>query len=119
MVAMNNLNIYIVNANFISYVCTCSIHIGDFWQQRYTSNFCNIVIISFFLFSNMYLKGFLQLIINYLQYGFTLDRTVNDAISPYLESHSDTCFLKDIENIGVTPQHPAIVFLKMDFTNLR
>ncbi|KAL0902188.1 hypothetical protein ABMA27_000120 [Loxostege sticticalis] len=55
----------------------------------------------------------------YGEYGFTLDRTVNDAISPYLESHSDTCFLKDIENIGVTPQHPAIVFLKMDFTNLR
>ncbi|XP_063838040.1 protein GPR107 [Ostrinia nubilalis] len=53
------------------------------------------------------------------EYGFTLDRTVNDVISPYLESHSDTCFLKDIENFGVTPLHPAIVFLKMDLNKLR
>ncbi|KAL4717442.1 hypothetical protein ACJJTC_000591 [Scirpophaga incertulas] len=53
------------------------------------------------------------------EYGFTLDRTVNDAISPYLESHSDTCLLKNSNSIGVTPQHPSIVFLIMDFKNLR
>ncbi|CAG9789003.1 unnamed protein product [Diatraea saccharalis] len=53
------------------------------------------------------------------EYGFTLDRTVNDAINPYLESHSDTCFLKDVDSIGITPQHTAIVFLKLDFANMR
>lgn len=51
------------------------------------------------------------------EYGFTLDRTINDAISPYLaQGNSNSCFLK--ENV-ITPQHPAIVFLKMDFENLR
>ncbi|CAK1588495.1 unnamed protein product [Parnassius mnemosyne] len=53
------------------------------------------------------------------EYGFTLDRTVNDAINPYLEAHSDTCFLKESDNSIVSPQHPAIVFLKMDFKNSR
>ncbi|CAH0401851.1 unnamed protein product [Chilo suppressalis] len=53
------------------------------------------------------------------EYGFTLDRTVNDAINPYLESHSDTCFLKDVDSMGITPQHTAIVFLKLDFVNSR
>ncbi|XP_063546592.1 protein GPR107 [Cydia strobilella] len=53
------------------------------------------------------------------EYGFTLDRTVNDAISPYLEAHSDMCFLKDSESSYTSSQHPAIVFLKMDFNNLR
>ncbi|XP_049884726.1 protein GPR107 [Pectinophora gossypiella] len=53
------------------------------------------------------------------EYGFTLDRTVNDAINPYLEAHTDTCFLKESDNSLVSPQHPAIVFLKMDFKNLR
>ncbi|XP_053624447.1 protein GPR107 [Plodia interpunctella] len=55
----------------------------------------------------------------YGEYGFTLDRTVNGAISPYLEVHSDTCFLNEIEKTGVSPQHPAIVFLKMDFEKMR
>ncbi|KAI8431125.1 hypothetical protein MSG28_001175 [Choristoneura fumiferana] len=53
------------------------------------------------------------------QYGFTLDRTVNDAISPYLEAHSDTCFLRDNKSGVISPQHPAIVFLEMDFENMR
>ncbi|XP_068625699.1 protein GPR107 [Battus philenor] len=52
-------------------------------------------------------------------YGFTLDRTANDAINHYLEAHSQTCFLKESNNSIVSPQHPAIVFLKMDFVNLR
>ncbi|KAJ8737937.1 hypothetical protein PYW08_000532 [Mythimna loreyi] len=54
------------------------------------------------------------------EYGFTLDRTINAAISPYLaQSNSATCFLKDSDNSILSPQHPAIVFLKMDFKNLR
>ncbi|KAJ2953999.1 hypothetical protein O0L34_g2212 [Tuta absoluta] len=54
------------------------------------------------------------------EYGFTLDRTINDAINPYLEAHTDTCFLKENDNIStISPQHPFIVFLKMDLTNLR
>ncbi|XP_072930795.1 protein GPR107 [Epargyreus clarus] len=55
------------------------------------------------------------------EYGFTLDRTVNDAINPYLEVHSDTCILKGVEKTSplLSPHHPAIVFLKMDFNNLR
>lgn len=53
----------------------------------------------------------------YGEYGFTLDRTINDAISPYLsQGNSDACFLKDSV---ISPQHPAIVFLKMDFINLK
>ncbi|XP_060809549.1 protein GPR107 [Amyelois transitella] len=55
----------------------------------------------------------------YGEYGFTLDRTVNDAISPYLEAHTDTCFLNEIEKTGVSPQHPAIIFLRMDFERMR
>ncbi|XP_030027782.1 protein GPR107 [Manduca sexta] len=52
----------------------------------------------------------------YGEYGFTLDRTINDAISPYLaQANSDVCFLK---NDVVSPQHPAVVFFKMDFNNL-
>lgn len=53
------------------------------------------------------------------EYGFTLDQTANDAINPYLESHSDTCFLKDVNSFGITPQHTTIVFLKLDFANMR
>ncbi|XP_075990677.1 protein GPR107 [Anticarsia gemmatalis] len=56
----------------------------------------------------------------YGEYGFTLDRTINAAISPYLaQANSATCFLKDSDNSILSPQHPAIVFLKMDFVNLR
>lgn len=56
----------------------------------------------------------------YGEYGFTLDRTINAAISPYLaQANSATCFLKDDENSILSPQHPAIVFLQMDFKNLR
>ncbi|CAH2226878.1 jg20379 [Pararge aegeria aegeria] len=33
----------------------------------------------------------------YGEYGFTLDRTINDAINPYLEAHSDTCILKGVQ----------------------
>ncbi|XP_026736116.1 protein GPR107 [Trichoplusia ni] len=56
----------------------------------------------------------------YGEYGFTLDRTINAAISPYLaQSNSATCFLKESDNSILSPQHPAIVFLKMDFKNLR
>ncbi|XP_041987347.1 protein GPR107 [Aricia agestis] len=54
-------------------------------------------------------------------YGFTLDRTLNDAISPYLDIHSDTCILQGVEKSStlLSAHHPAIVFLKMDFVNLR
>ncbi|VVC94277.1 unnamed protein product [Leptidea sinapis] len=55
------------------------------------------------------------------KYGFTLDRTVNDAINPYLEVHSDICILKGVEKSStlLSPHHPAIVFLHLDFTNMR
>ncbi|XP_034839319.1 protein GPR107 [Maniola hyperantus] len=52
----------------------------------------------------------------YGEYGFTLDRTINDAINPYLEAHSDTCILKGVEK---NRTHHGIVFLKMDFKNQR
>ncbi|XP_022833084.1 protein GPR107 [Spodoptera litura] len=56
----------------------------------------------------------------YGEYGFTLDRTINAAISPYLaQSTSATCYLKETDTNILSPQHPAIVFLKMDFKNLR
>ncbi|XP_023949176.1 protein GPR107 [Bicyclus anynana] len=52
----------------------------------------------------------------YGEYGFTLDRTLNDAINPYLESHSDTCIFKGFEK---NRTHHGTVFLRMDFKNLR
>ncbi|KOB67351.1 Uncharacterized protein OBRU01_19946, partial [Operophtera brumata] len=45
------------------------------------------------------------------KYGFTLDRTMNDAISPYMvQGTNDACFLKES---NLTPQHPAIMCLVM------
>ncbi|KAF9791492.1 hypothetical protein SFRURICE_010966 [Spodoptera frugiperda] len=43
-----------------------------------------------------------------------------NPISPYLaQSNSATCYLKESDTSILSPQHPAIVFLKMDFKNLR
>ncbi|CAG9137338.1 unnamed protein product [Plutella xylostella] len=50
------------------------------------------------------------------EYGFTLDRTVNDAMRPQFEA-SDSCFLTDTS--VTSPQHPAIVLLRMDFVNMK
>ncbi|CAB3226473.1 unnamed protein product [Arctia plantaginis] len=56
----------------------------------------------------------------YGEYGFILDRTINAAISPYLaQTNTATCFLKNSNNSSPSPQHPAIITLKMDFKNLR
>jgi hypothetical protein len=30
-----------------------------------------------------------------MQFGFSLDRTRNDAVNPYLENHQDVCLLQD------------------------
>lgn len=56
---------------------------------------------------------------NYGVYGFTLDRTVNDAMSPYLDANMDSCLLQKPVSVVSSPQHPAIVYFKMDLENLR
>lgn len=98
------ISIYITKCLVIFYVKT-RINV-------YNNNFYQVFTIKHFNFYNQ---------IHFLQYGFTLDRTVNDAINPYLEVHSDTCILKGVEKSSalLSPHHPAIVFLKMDFENLR
>lgn len=32
-----------------------------------------------------------------LQYGFSLDRTLSDAMNPYLDSHQERCLLKEMK----------------------
>jgi hypothetical protein len=31
----------------------------------------------------------------FIQFGFSLDRTRNDAVNPYLDSHQDVCLHQD------------------------
>ncbi|XP_071446608.1 protein GPR107 isoform X2 [Hetaerina americana] len=47
-------------------------------------------------------------------YGFSLDRTVSDAMNPYLDSHQDSCLLQEpIENNN----NGAVIYFTMDFKN--
>jgi hypothetical protein len=44
----------------------------------------------------IYLNSGIQHIVSYfVQFGFSLDRTRNDAVNPYLENHQDVCLLQD------------------------
>ncbi|XP_076681740.1 protein GPR107 isoform X1 [Andrena cerasifolii] len=53
-------------------------------------------------------------------FGFSLDRTVSDAMNPYLDSHQERCVLQDILN-GKTDLEQrddnAVIYLTMDLKN--
>lgn len=44
----------------------------------------------------------------FIQFGFSLDRTRNDAVNPYLDSHQDVCLLQDL--IHSEPSSEIIYF---------
>ncbi|XP_012279514.1 protein GPR107 isoform X2 [Orussus abietinus] len=55
-------------------------------------------------------------------YGFSLDRTLSDAMNPYLDSHQDRCLLQGTN--GPKPIEPkqrnnsAVIYFTMDLKNL-
>ncbi|XP_077300928.1 protein GPR107 [Arctopsyche grandis] len=51
-------------------------------------------------------------------YGFTLDRTKNDAMRPYLDSHMESCPL-NVPLGDESPHHPDVVYFKMNFNALK
>ncbi|KAF7279732.1 protein GPR107 [Rhynchophorus ferrugineus] len=48
-------------------------------------------------------------------FGFTLDRTVNDGLNPYLDSHQDVCILE--RNITNSNNNEEFIYFIMDFKN--
>ncbi|RZC33666.1 GPR107 [Asbolus verrucosus] len=47
-------------------------------------------------------------------FGFSLDRTINDAMNPYLDSHQEHCILKDSVNKA---SDAAIIYFILDLKN--
>uniref|UniRef100_A0A1B6CWU3 GOST seven transmembrane domain-containing protein n=1 Tax=Clastoptera arizonana TaxID=38151 RepID=A0A1B6CWU3_9HEMI len=47
-------------------------------------------------------------------FGFSLDRTLNDAMNPYLDIHQERCLL---ESPVIEPVYSGAVYFTMDFTN--
>ncbi|KAJ8877337.1 hypothetical protein PR048_021791 [Dryococelus australis] len=45
------------------------------------------------------------------QFGFTLDRTLSDAMNPYLDSHPDNCLLNDLNK----KIKKDVIFFILDF----
>lgn len=55
-----------------------------------------------------------------LQFGFTLDRTLSDAMNPYLESH-DKCLLRGPVNTKSDYEQrdeTAVIYFTFDLKNL-
>lgn len=53
-------------------------------------------------------------------FGFSLDRTLSDAMNPYLDSHQDRCLLEEPERPETeTPNSPPVVYFTMDLKNLK
>lgn len=50
----------------------------------------------------------------FMQFGLTLDKTMNDAMNPYIDDHQNKCILQ--EPIS-TQNHGPIAYLMMDFKN--
>lgn len=49
----------------------------------------------------------------YTQFGLSLDRTMTDAMNPYLDSHQDRCLLDE----PISSQHSGpIVYFTMNLT---
>uniref|UniRef100_T1HAW4 Uncharacterized protein n=1 Tax=Rhodnius prolixus TaxID=13249 RepID=T1HAW4_RHOPR len=45
-------------------------------------------------------------------FGFSLDRTLNDAMNPYLDTHQDHCLLED--SVGLVSSNTAAILFIMD-----
>lgn len=48
-------------------------------------------------------------------FGFSLDRTLNDAMNPYLDTHQDQCLLED--SVGLASSNTAAILFIMDRKN--
>lgn len=46
------------------------------------------------------------------QFGFTLDKSVNDGMNPYLDGHQDHCALQDPNDT-----EEVVIFFKFDLKN--
>nr|XP_050858214.1 protein GPR107 isoform X1 [Vespula vulgaris] len=54
-------------------------------------------------------------------FGFSLDRTLSDAVNPYLDSHQERCVLQNISNPKTElkkKNDSTVIYFTMDFTNL-
>ncbi|XP_034254196.1 protein GPR107 [Thrips palmi] len=53
-------------------------------------------------------------------YGFSLDRTLSDAMNPYLDSHQERCLLEEPSRPETeNPNSPPVVYFTMDLKNLK
>ncbi|XP_015429896.1 PREDICTED: protein GPR107 isoform X2 [Dufourea novaeangliae] len=53
-------------------------------------------------------------------FGFSLDRTLSDAMNPYLDSHQERCVLQDLSNksdFETTADSNAAIYFTMDLKN--
>lgn len=50
----------------------------------------------------------------FVQFGLTLDKTMSDAMNPFIDDHQDRCILQ--ESIS-SQNHGPIAYLMMDFKN--
>lgn len=54
-------------------------------------------------------------------FGFSLDRTLSDAVNPYLDSHQERCVLQDITSSQADlkqKDHNYVIYFTMDLNNL-
>ena len=53
-------------------------------------------------------------------FGFSLDRTLSDAMNPYLDSHQERCLLEEPSRPEQeTPNSPPVVYFTMDLKTLK
>ncbi|XP_076622721.1 protein GPR107 isoform X2 [Colletes latitarsis] len=53
-------------------------------------------------------------------FGFSLDRTLNDAMNPYLDNHQERCVLQNISNVKTDLEQRnknAVIYFTMDLKN--
>lgn len=56
----------------------------------------------------------------YFQFGFSLDRTLSDAMNPYLDSHQEHCLLEEPGRPEQeSPTSPPVVYFTMDLKLLK
>lgn len=51
-------------------------------------------------------------------FGFSIDRTLNDAMNPYLDQHGEQCLLKDIQTGSKTEHFTPAIYFTMDLNTL-
>lgn len=55
----------------------------------------------------------------WLQFGFSLGRTLIDAINPYVHNHLDGCLLQNVSNLRTEQKDDSsIIYFTMDLKNL-